>query len=342
MGVAELAIRFLVQWAPGDIPRLPDATLDLSSSCFAARVAALAAVACTVIPGWSATRMHLESALREGGTRSSLSRRGLREPGSIFILAQTAVTVILLATASLLVLSYRSMMSADIGFSNRNALSMNLQLRGPGMFSGQGFDAKSRRSFYTQMLSRLRDTPGVTSAAAVLTRPLEGPIGWDVPYEFEFEAGAKDNRVLPKANYEVVTPGLFQDCRHAVARRARLRRSRYGGRGAGSHHQPDTALTQRIRAAEPVPAPVLGCAMGLDRRSLEQSSGRLRGRALQKSHSERRRYFRPVFTSLTANQPCRDPRNGIRAGPRCFGAADVSGDRFQSSYRWCSNDRRAH
>ena len=75
---------------------------------------------------------------------------------------------------------------------------MNLQLRGPGLFSAQAFDLKSRRSFYRQLLDRLREAPGVTSAAAVLLRPLEGTIGWDVPYEFEFEAGGKADRVLPK------------------------------------------------------------------------------------------------------------------------------------------------
>ena len=102
------------------------------------------------------------------------------------------------------------MISADTGFANHDALSMNLQLRGPGTFSGQTFDLKFRRAFYAQLLKRLRESPAVTSAAAVLLRPLEGTIGWDVPYEFEFEAGVKDSRVLPKANYEVVTPDYFK------------------------------------------------------------------------------------------------------------------------------------
>ena len=177
LGVAQSAIRFLVRWAPGDIPRLPEAALDLSSFCFAAGAAVLAAVACTVIPGWAATRMHLESALREGGARLSLSPREGRLK-NIFILAQATVTVTLLVLASLLVLSYRAMMSADTGFANRDALSINLQLRGPGLFGAQGFDAKFRRAFYTQLLGRLRESPGVASAAAVLLRPLEGTIGW--------------------------------------------------------------------------------------------------------------------------------------------------------------------
>ena len=101
------------------------------------------------------------------------------------------------------------MISADIGFGNRDALTMNLQLRGPGLFAAQGFDLKTRRAFYTRLLNKLRSAPGVTSAAAVLLRPLEGTIGWDVTYQFPFEERSQDTRVLPKANFEVVTPGYF-------------------------------------------------------------------------------------------------------------------------------------
>src|SRR5581483_9778891 len=49
----------------------------------------------------------------------------------------------------------------------------------------------------------------VRSAAAVLLRPLEGTIGWDVSYETEAGGSANNNRVLPKVNYEVVTPDYF-------------------------------------------------------------------------------------------------------------------------------------
>ena len=200
LGVAQSAVRFLVRWAPPDIPRLADAALDLNSFCFAAGAAAMAALACTAVPAWSATRMHLESALREGGTRLSLSRQGSRTR-SAFILAQAAVTVALLAMAALLVLSYQSMMSVDTGFRNRDALTMNLHLRGQDV---------SSRAFYARLLNRLREAPGVTSAAAILLRPLEGTIGWDVSYEFEYEAQGRDRRVLPKTNYEVITPGYFK------------------------------------------------------------------------------------------------------------------------------------
>jgi putative ABC transport system permease protein len=132
----------------------------------------------------------------------SLSRQGGRTRGA-FILAQAAVTVTLLAMAALLVLSYQSMMSVDTGFRNRDALTMNLQLRGSDVWTSQ-------RAFYTRLLAQLREAPGVISAAAILLRPLEGTIGWYVSYEFEYEAQGSNSRVLPKTNYEVVTPGYFK------------------------------------------------------------------------------------------------------------------------------------
>ena len=104
--MARLAIWFLVRWAPADIPRLSEAGLDLDSYCFAAGAAALAALVCSTVPAFSAGRMKLETALREGG-RSSISHRA-QSTRNMFILAQGAVTVALLVMSVLLVLSYRA------------------------------------------------------------------------------------------------------------------------------------------------------------------------------------------------------------------------------------------
>ena len=56
LALAQVAIRVLVAAAPNDIPRLSEAGLDFRSFCFAAAAALIAAVGCTVIPGWSATK----------------------------------------------------------------------------------------------------------------------------------------------------------------------------------------------------------------------------------------------------------------------------------------------
>ena len=251
LAIASAGIRFLVRWAPGDIPRLSQAALDFSGFCVSAGTAVAAALACSMLPGWMMTRGSMEAALRAGGGRISASRAGNRMQGA-FLAAQAAVTVVLLALSALLVLSYRAMVAADRGFANHDALSMNLSLRGPGLFSGQAFDADTRRAFYTRLLERLREAPGVTSAAAILVRPLEGDIGWERSYQFEFEAGVKELREFPKTNYEVVTPGYF----------ATVGTPMLEGRDFTDHDAADAdgvaiisrALAQRIRRAgrEPV------------------------------------------------------------------------------------------
>ena len=209
LGIAYVVIGSLVRWPPADIPRLSEAALDLNSFGFAAGAAAFVSAACSLAPGWAASRMRLESALREGDLRSSASDHVARAR-NLFVLAQSAVTLVLLATAVLLVLSYRSVAFADAGFSNRDALTMDVTLRGPGLFPSQAFDTNTRREFYARLLRRLRDEPGVTSAGAILLRPLAGPIGWDIPYEFEFEADSYTGKARPKANYEVVTSDYFE------------------------------------------------------------------------------------------------------------------------------------
>jgi putative ABC transport system permease protein len=208
--LAELAIRFLVKWSPADIPRLPEATLHIESFAFAAGAALLSAVVCSILPGRFITRTNLEAELRTGGgARSSISRTSGRTQ-SAFVFAQATVTVMLLVTAALLAMSYRAMMTADTGFANRDALSMNLALRGPGLLGAQAFDPKTRHAFYSRLLDRLREAPGVTSVAAVLLRPFEGTIGWDAQYEFEFEANRSESGEPRQANFEAITPGYFQ------------------------------------------------------------------------------------------------------------------------------------
>ena len=209
LGIAYAVIGSLVRWPPADIPRLSEAALDLNSFGFAAGAAVLVAAVCSLAPGWAASRMRLESAMRESDHRSSASHH-VGRARNLFVLAQSAVTLVLLATAVLLVLSYRSVAFTDTGFANRDALTMDVTLRGPGLFPAQGFDRNTRHEFYSRLMSRLREEPGVTSAAAILLRPLAGPIGWDLPYEFEFEAGNYAGRSRPKANYEVVTLDYFK------------------------------------------------------------------------------------------------------------------------------------
>lgn len=208
--IARAAVDILVATSVADIPRLSQAAVDLRSFGFASGAAALAALTCTVVPAWFVARWPVASTLRSAGARTSRSRGDERTTG-LFVLTQALVTVALLVLAVLLSISYRAMLAADTGFAHRDTVTMNLALRGAGASPGQRIDVAYRRSFYERLLESMRAEPGVSSAAAILLRPLEGNVGWDVSYEFAFAASsrARDD-VLPKANYEVITPDYFR------------------------------------------------------------------------------------------------------------------------------------
>ncbi len=200
--LAAATIRLLVSWAPADIPRIESAHLDLAALAFAAAMTLLATLACSIGPALLLRGKNLEALQRDGGLRTAGSRTG-RRLQSLFIFSQSAITVAILSLSLLLFLSYRAMLRTDIGFTHPETLTMNLALRGPHI------EPEMRRRFYAELLERLRAAPAVTAAAAVLLRPLEGPIGWDTEYSFEFDTGTRDPHLLTKANFEVVTPRYF-------------------------------------------------------------------------------------------------------------------------------------
>lgn len=199
--LAASAIRLLIRWAPADIPRIETAGLDFTALAFSALVAMLATLGCMVGPALLLRDRNVESLLR--GARSAGSRTG-RRLQSAFVFSQAAFTVAILAVGLLLFLSYQAMLHTDVGFAHRETLTMNLAMRGPK--SGP----EARKQFYTNLLEKLHRAPQITSAAAVLLRPMEGPIGWDTEYSFEYEGAQRDPNLLTKANFEVTTPRYFE------------------------------------------------------------------------------------------------------------------------------------
>ena len=223
--VAAALIRGLVNWAPADIPRIDAARLDLGALVFASIAALIATLACVIGPALVLQGRNIDTMMREG-VRTAGSRTG-RRLQSAFLFAQSALTVAILGVGLLLFMSYRAMLNTDLGFAHRDTLTMNLALRGPQV------TADVRRRFYSDMLDRLRAAPEVTSAAAVLLRPFEGPIGWDTEYMFEFEQGTRDPNKLTKANFEVVTPRFFETVGTALS----------AGRDFDDH---DTATSEKV------------------------------------------------------------------------------------------------
>jgi putative ABC transport system permease protein len=193
LAIAWGLIRLLIYFAPSGIPRIDAASINRPVLLFAGAVACIVALACTFAPSLTAARFSMRS-------RLTARRPGLRLQNA-FTVVQTAATVVLLVACLLIVVSVRAMLRTDIGFHNRETITMNLALR--------GIAAGEKKVFYTRLLDRLRESPLVGDAAAVLVRPLEGTIGWDTHYQTEFEATSA-SKESSTSNFEAITPGYFQ------------------------------------------------------------------------------------------------------------------------------------
>lgn len=197
--LASAILAGLIRIAPAEVPRLESASIDSPVCAVAALFALVATLACSLGPLLLLSR----GALQAAGATARTFATGARLQ-RWFLLGQATAATVILATCLFFASSYRALLNTDSGLHERQTLTMNLALRGPGI------TPESYRATYHELLRRLRESPAIAHAAAVLLRPLEGSIGWDWSYQFPWEAGTRDPLRITKANFEVVTPDYFQ------------------------------------------------------------------------------------------------------------------------------------
>ncbi|HKC86784.1 MAG TPA: ABC transporter permease, partial [Blastocatellia bacterium] len=195
----------LVAIAPADIPRLEDVRLSGAALLVSLLCTLTTTVIFGLLPALSASRFNLNETLNDAGAKLSGSRAGNRLSGAL-VVGEVALTLVLLVGATLILRSFVNLSSVNLGFDPANTLTMQLRIQ------GARYNRQSLREFYRQLIERLEAKPGVVAASAVLIRPMEGHVGWDVPFilEGQSEAEAKKNRV---PNFEAVTPHYFRTFR---------------------------------------------------------------------------------------------------------------------------------
>jgi putative ABC transport system permease protein len=199
-------IKLLVAVAPADIPRIEEVALNVTVLLFSLVVTLLTAILCGLVPALTAARLNLNQTLNEGSSKVLGERSGKRARSAL-VIVEVSVTVVLLVGAMLVLRSFVNLSRVDLGFDPSNVLTMHLRLQGP-----QYGQPAVRREFYRQLIERLEARPGVEAASAVLIRPMEGHVGWDVSFALEGQSlsDAKKNRV---PNFEAVSPHYFHTFR---------------------------------------------------------------------------------------------------------------------------------
>jgi putative ABC transport system permease protein len=117
-------------------------------------------------PALSASKTNLVEALKEGSRGSTEGRRRNRVRNTL-VVAEIALSVILLAGAGLLLRSFLRLSGVNPGYDYKNAISIDLSIRTAAFPKDEDVVQYQRRA-----LEELRRIPGVTSVGAVNHLPL--------------------------------------------------------------------------------------------------------------------------------------------------------------------------
>jgi putative ABC transport system permease protein len=193
-----LAIVPIQTLGEGRIPRVGDITLDRTVLAFAFAVSLATGLIFGMAPAWQASRSGPGAALKEGGRSSGTPGRRVR---STLLVAEVAMSLVLLVGAALLLRSFAKLTAVDPGFRPDGILTFRVAL------PRSGYPQPHRVfAFYDALLDKLTTTPGVEAAAIVQQLPMQGSyvLGFSIDGR-----PAVPNATLPNANYRVVSPGYF-------------------------------------------------------------------------------------------------------------------------------------
>jgi predicted permease len=207
IALARWSLDALIAFAPPDLLRVPQLSVDTRVLIYAVGVSALTGLIVGLAPALLVARRSMASSLRSGSTKLTHAPR-IRQT---LVIAQVAMTVILLCGAGLLVRTVIALNGAADGFDKRDLLTMELTL------SPARYNAEQRTAFYRDLIAAVRALPSVESVAAanslaVIGSP-RGGTGVDRLGTPQLPMNEK-----PSATIRVVTPGYFKTLRIPVLR----------------------------------------------------------------------------------------------------------------------------
>jgi predicted permease len=179
------------------VPRAADAGVNLPVLAFALAVSLASGLIFGLIPAITSARGDLLSPLKEGGRSETDVRNRL---GSLVIVGQVALGIVLTAGAGLLVTSYAHLAHSDEGFKPDHLLTFMFE-------TPDSRYASTRGDFYRQYFEKLRALPGVESAGGSLVLPMTDN---SMHISFEDPEHPLPPGQLEDARFDLVSPDYFR------------------------------------------------------------------------------------------------------------------------------------
>ena len=194
----------LIRIAPKIVPpdAIPGGLLELSMPViwFALAISLISSLLFGLVPAVAAARSDTQSALKNSSRGSTAGRKSQRLRQAL-IIGETAVALMLLAGAGLMIQSLRDLTRENPGFDPKNVVTMRLWL------PAAKYDAEKALRFYRTGAERIAALPGVRNVAVSTNLPLLNNA--IVPFHAE-GSPARGEAELPSAPYAAVSPDYFR------------------------------------------------------------------------------------------------------------------------------------
>lgn len=199
----------LAQWGLYALLKLPQGFVNTNSAKLDGRVL-LFALATSLVTGWlfglipalHLAKPNLQSFLKEGARGSGEGSRWNRVRGG-FVVAQVALSLVMLVSAGLLIRSFDKLLRVNLGFRPEQLLTLEYRLP-----RTKYKEAAAQWNFHRQLVEQLQQVPGVQSASLVRGLPFSGNGGTTAILLPDREAPPKGTE--PEVMFNTAMPNYFE------------------------------------------------------------------------------------------------------------------------------------
>src|SRR5581483_4044910 len=200
IGLAYASVRFIVSAAADQLPRASEISLSVPVLVFAFCVSVVAGILAGLLPALRMSKTNVNDALKQG-TRASSDVAGSRTRG-VLVVAEVALSLMLLIGAGLMIRSLWLLHRVDPGFDPHNVIAVMPSI------SRKTFQTPTQEiAFYNEVLTRVRSLPGVEAAGSIDDLPLSG--GSVQPVQLEGRP-VQQMADQPEVSVRGIMPGYFK------------------------------------------------------------------------------------------------------------------------------------
>jgi predicted permease len=202
VGVAYAGLRLLLAMSPANLPRLAEISLDARGLGFTLALSVLSGLLFGSIPVWKYARNGNQAVLGSGGRTASVGRER-RRSRNMLVVAQVAMSLVLLVSAALMIRTFERLRHVDPGFSDAEHLeTMRISIP-PSLVA----DSQAVARMQNNIADQLQAIPGVRSVGFSSAAPMEGiEPNWDLIYT---DGVHYENQNPPLRLFNYASPDYF-------------------------------------------------------------------------------------------------------------------------------------